>query len=63
MPDNLKLTDRRRVDALAQLKKAQEHLAEGRRELAEAQVKIDLAQSLIDESAKTLRNIRGRKPR
>ena len=63
MSDSLKLTDRRRVDALAQLKKAQENLAEGRRELAEAQVKIDRAQSLIDESAKTLRDIPGRKPR
>ena len=45
-----------RSDALTQLKKAQQMIAEGRKELAAANKKITLAQKLIDESADALRD-------
>ena len=45
-----------RRDALAQLKKAQHIIEEGRKELAAAHEKISAAQKLIDESAETLRD-------
>lgn len=44
-----------RADALAQLKRAQHMIAEGRKELAAAQEKIKAAQELIDQSADILR--------
>ena len=57
------ITDRRRPDALAQLKTAQETLAVGRRELAKAQLKMNRAQVLINESAQVLRVTFQRKAR
>jgi hypothetical protein len=45
-----------RKDALTQLKKAQQMIEEGRKELAAANEKISLAQQLIDESADALRD-------
>ena len=47
-----------RVNALAQLKKAQRMIQQGRKELAAANKKIRLAQKLIDESADALRGTR-----
>ena len=47
-------TDVRR-DAFTQLKKAQQMIEEGRKELAAANKKISRAQKLIDESADALR--------
>lgn len=59
-----------RVDALDQLKKAQQIIAEGRKELAAANKKIAAAQKLIDASADALRGtppdvilMRARRPR
>jgi hypothetical protein len=46
---------RSRKDALVQLKAAQKMLSEGRAELADAQQKIERAQTLINHSADTLR--------
>lgn len=51
----MKQTTDIRSEALAQLKKAQQMIKEGRRELAAANEKIRLAQKLIDESADALR--------
>ena len=45
-----------RTDALAQLKQAQQMIAEGRKELAAANKKIAAAQKLIDASADALRD-------
>jgi hypothetical protein len=47
-----------RVNALAQLKKAQAMIHEGRRELAAANKKIRVALKLIDDSADALRGSR-----
>jgi hypothetical protein len=47
-----------RVNALAQLKKAQLMIHEGRKELAAANKKIRAAQKLIDDSADALRGTR-----
>jgi hypothetical protein len=59
-----------RADALAQLKQAQQMIAEGRKELAAANKKIAAAQKLIDASADAIRDtpiepssVRGRRPR
>ena len=59
-----------RSDAIDQLKKAQQMIAEGREELADANKKIAAAQKLIDASADALRDtpsdpapIHGRRPR
>jgi hypothetical protein len=48
-------TDEIRADALSQLKQAQLMIAEGRKELAAASEKIQIAQQLIDASADALR--------
>ncbi len=48
-------TNQIRIDALAQLKKAQLMIQEGREELAAANEKIRIAQQLIDDSADALR--------
>jgi exonuclease VII small subunit len=45
-----------RRDALTQLKKAQQMIEEGRKELAAANQKIRVAQKLINESADALRD-------
>lgn len=45
-----------RRNALTQLKRAQQMIADGRKELAAANKKITLAQKLIDESADALRD-------
>jgi hypothetical protein len=55
MNSEKRITDRRRPDALAQLKAAQKMLASGRQELANAHKKIEEAQALIDDSAEILR--------
>ncbi|MGH7137614.1 MAG: hypothetical protein ACREHD_17850 [Pirellulales bacterium] len=51
-----------RVNALAQLKKAQRMIQQGRKELAAANKKIRVAQKLIDESADALRGTRTELP-
>ena len=54
--------NRTRSAALAQLKKAQLIIREGRSELAAANEKIRLAQELIDESAAALRDTPSAEP-